>query len=68
MLSRQEEEHERRAVMRNDARVRDQERSGTYLSHTHDDAGGRFAAIRVIFSLVWLVSTQPCASRRYFVI
>jgi hypothetical protein len=39
----QREQAERREVLRNDARVREQ--TGTYMSHTHDDlAGGRFAA------------------------
>jgi hypothetical protein len=45
----QEEQAERRRVLQNDARLRDQSRNGdtgTYLSHTHiDDAGGRFAAV-----------------------
>jgi hypothetical protein len=47
MLTRQEEEAERIATMRNDASVREQqkrrEQSGTYLSHTHSEVGGRFA-------------------------
>jgi hypothetical protein len=41
-----EDRAERRRVLQNDARVRDQSRngdSGTYLSHTHSDVGGRFA-------------------------
>lgn len=41
MLSRQEEERERRETLQNDRRVREQ--TGTYLSHTHNEAGGRFA-------------------------
>jgi hypothetical protein len=59
MLSRQEDDRERREVLRNDQRVRQQQeqaprvfadqsiprRTGTYMSHTHDDAGGRFSAI-----------------------
>jgi len=44
MLSKQEEQAERRATLDNDRRVREQ--TGTYLSHTHDDIHqGRFAAI-----------------------
>jgi hypothetical protein len=31
--------------VRNDLRVREQAQSGTYLSHTHSDEGGRFAQI-----------------------
>jgi hypothetical protein len=46
MLSRQEEERERRETLENDRRVREQSRNGdtgTYLSHTHSEVGGRFA-------------------------
>jgi hypothetical protein len=44
MLSRQEEQAERRRVLANDQRVKEQ--TGTFLSHTHDDIHqGRFAAI-----------------------
>src|SRR6516165_9193594 len=42
----QEDQDERRRVLRNDARVRDQSRNGdtgTYLSHTRSEVGGRFA-------------------------
>jgi hypothetical protein len=42
----QEEQAERRRVLANDARLRDQSRdgdTGTYLSHTHSEVGGRFA-------------------------
>jgi hypothetical protein len=52
MLTRQEEEAERKAVLENDRLVREQqkqrEQSGTYLSHTNADeisGGGRFAAV-----------------------
>jgi hypothetical protein len=52
VLSRQEEEIERREVLENDRLVREQlkqrEQSGTYLSHTHPDeisGGGRYAVI-----------------------
>ena len=41
-----EDQNERRRVLLNDARVREQSRngdSGTYLSHTHSEVGGRFA-------------------------
>ena len=41
-----EDQAERRRVLINDARVRDQSRNGdtgTYLSHTHSELGGRFA-------------------------
>jgi hypothetical protein len=45
----QREQQERREVLRNDQRLRDQqarEQTGTFLSHTHlDDVGGRWAAI-----------------------
>jgi hypothetical protein len=43
MLSRQEEQSERREVLENDKRVREQ--GSTFLAHTHNGAGGRFAAI-----------------------
>jgi hypothetical protein len=45
MLSKQEEQAERRRVMQNDQRVREQDQAGTFLSHTHSDAGGRFTQI-----------------------
>jgi hypothetical protein len=41
-----ESQAERRRILRNDQRVRDQSRNGdtgTYLSHTHSEVGGRFA-------------------------
>jgi len=41
-----EDQAERRRVLINDARVREQSRNGdtgTYLSHTHSEVGGRFA-------------------------
>jgi len=46
MLSKQEEDQERRETLENDRRVREQSRNGdtgTYLSHTHSEVGGRFA-------------------------
>jgi hypothetical protein len=44
MLSKQEEQAERRATLENDRRLREQ--TGTYLSHTHDDIHqGRFAGV-----------------------
>jgi len=43
MLSNQEDQAERRRVLANDARVREQ--SGTFFSHTHMDEGGRFAQV-----------------------
>jgi hypothetical protein len=50
MLSKQEEEQERREVLENDRRVREQQRGGTtfhqYAESTrNDDLGGRFAAL-----------------------
>jgi hypothetical protein len=45
MLSNQEDQAERRRVLANDARVREQDQAGTFLSHTHSDAGGRFAQV-----------------------
>jgi hypothetical protein len=54
-----EDQNERRRVLRNDARVRDQSRNGntgTFLSHTHiDDAGGRFAAVNA----ATIVGSEP---------
>jgi hypothetical protein len=46
--SNQEDQAERRSVLRDDARARNQSNgdTGTFLSHTHDDlGGGRFAAL-----------------------
>jgi hypothetical protein len=43
MLSSQEDQIERERVLRNDQRVREQ--TGTYLSQTHSELGGRFAII-----------------------
>ena len=43
MLSSQKEQAERRRVLANDARVKEQ--IGTFLSHTHMDEGGRFAQV-----------------------
>jgi hypothetical protein len=43
MLSKQEEQAERRETLDNDRRVREQ--GSTYLAHTHNDTGGRFSAI-----------------------
>jgi hypothetical protein len=43
MLNKQEEDRERRETLLNDQRVREQ--SGTFLSHTHMDEGGRFAQV-----------------------
>ena len=37
-----EDHDEKRRVLRNDARVRNGD-TGTYLSHTHSEVGGRFA-------------------------
>jgi hypothetical protein len=42
----QEDQVEKRGTLLNDARVREQSRNGdtgTYLSHTHSELGGRFA-------------------------
>jgi hypothetical protein len=43
MLSSQEEQAERRRVLANDQRVKEQ--SGTFLSHTHMDEGARFSQV-----------------------
>ena len=45
--SEQEDQADKRRTLFNDARVRNQSNgdTGTYLSHTHDETGGRFAAI-----------------------
>jgi hypothetical protein len=43
MLSRQEEQLLRKETLDNDRRVREQ--GSTFLAHTHNDIGGRFAAI-----------------------
>jgi hypothetical protein len=48
MLSRQEEQRERRETLRQDLSVQRQQReqqTGTFLSHTHSDLGGRYAIV-----------------------
>jgi hypothetical protein len=45
MLSSQEEQAERARVMRNDARVKEEQGGSTYLDHVEQPAGGRFAVI-----------------------
>jgi hypothetical protein len=50
VLSKQEEEAERRATLENDRKVREQQERGTTMfqhaqSHANDEAGGRFAAV-----------------------
>jgi hypothetical protein len=46
MLESQIDQHERKQVLRNDLKVRQQqEQSGTYLSQTHSDLGGRFSVV-----------------------
>jgi hypothetical protein len=42
MLSSQEEMAERKRVLDNDRRVREQ--TGTFMSHTHSELGGRYGA------------------------
>ena len=43
MLSKQEEQQDRLEVLRNDRLVREQ--GSTFFAHTHNDVGGRFAAV-----------------------
>jgi hypothetical protein len=47
MLSKQEEQAKREAVLRNDQSVREKQapETGTYFSHTHTEAGGRFEGV-----------------------
>jgi hypothetical protein len=47
MLSKHEEQAERRDVIENEKRLRGSSsgQGSTFLSHTHNDIGGRFAAI-----------------------
>jgi hypothetical protein len=46
MLSRQEEDRERRETLRNDLKVRRQEEQGSaYIDHYTQDMGGRFASV-----------------------
>jgi hypothetical protein len=63
MLSSQEEQHERRAVQANDARVKEQSRTGTFMSHAQADAEipGRFAAI----SNAFVVGSKPDIAGAY---
>lgn len=64
-----DQEAERRRVLANDARLRDQSRNGdtgTFLSHTHiDDAGGRFAVVnaaKVVGQSPGIAASYPAAS------
>jgi hypothetical protein len=60
-ISDQEEQAERRRVLANDARLREQSRNGdtgTYLSHTHSELGGRFA-VTEHQTIIGVVSPAP---------
>ena len=62
MLSKHEEQAERRETLENDRRLRDQ--GSTYMAHTHNDTGGRFSAVsnpRVIGSTPNPASAYPAA-------
>src|SRR5215469_6490615 len=67
----QEDQAEKRRVLLQDADVRrrQQEQSGTFLSHTHiDDAGGRFAAVnaaKIVGQLPAIAASYPAASAAY---
>jgi len=64
----QEGQAEKRRVLLQDADVqrRQQEQSGTFLSHTHiDDAGGRFAAVnaaKIVGQSPAIAASYPAAS------
>src|SRR5215471_5695534 len=64
----QEDQAEKRRVLLQDADVqrRQQEQSGTFLSHTHiDDAGGRFAAVnaaKIVGQSPAIAASYPAAS------
>jgi hypothetical protein len=45
MTTKADEQRERAQVLANDASLRN---SGTYFSHTHSDAGGRFATVGAV--------------------
>jgi hypothetical protein len=66
MLSSEEDQRVRRETLRNDQRVREQQRSSTFFHQTHiDDAGGRFAAVNaatVVGSNPEVASAYPAAS------
>jgi hypothetical protein len=59
MLSKHEEQAERLDVLKNEARLRSSSSrahdGSTFLAHTHNDVGGRFAAI----SSPVVVGTEP---------
>ena len=61
-----EDQNERRRILLNDARVREQSRNGdtgTYLSHTHSELGGRFAVTNHQ-TITGIVSPAPPPLRR----
>jgi hypothetical protein len=63
MLSKQEEQAERKEVLENDKRLREQ--GSTFLDHQHDEAGGRFkevGASNVIGSTEMIAGAYPAAS------
>jgi hypothetical protein len=45
MLEKQIDQAERRSVIRNDQRVREQQQGSAYIHHQHDDALGRFREV-----------------------
>jgi hypothetical protein len=45
LLSWQEQMLERKQTLENDRKVREQQNSGTFLSHTHSDLGGRYSGV-----------------------
>ena len=62
----QEDQVEKRGTLLNDARVREQSRNGdtgTYLSHTHSELGGRFAVTNHQ-TITGIVSPAPPPLRR----
>jgi hypothetical protein len=65
MLSRQEEEHERRAVLQNDQRLREQQGGSTYIDHYASELGGRYSsqgAAQIIGSNAGIASAYPACS------
>jgi hypothetical protein len=60
MLSSQEEQAERRRVLANDARVREQ--AGTFMSHTHTEIGGRYSNVGAQTIVGQTANPYPAAS------
>jgi hypothetical protein len=61
MLESQIDQAERKRVLDNDRRVKEQQQGSTFLEHTHSDAGGRFAQI----GAAYVIGSKPDVASAY---